>query len=206
MSLEKVLGQITVMTEKEVEEILDEGRREADQILEKAKNDIEDLRLKKENELHGTLQELKEIKLSKIRMEYKRKKLDMEKEVIHRLWNRVREKVSDLEPGVNEKLLKRLLHIARATPVYAICSIAYKGGDVCEVPTKRPFYISSNKRDEEFIRGYSDLEYENNIECIGGVVAESENRNWKINLTYDSILEEVFDNSLKKVYKSLLGE
>jgi V/A-type H+-transporting ATPase subunit E len=171
-----------------------------------AEREVEDLKKRKEKELQATLEDLRDIKLSKLRMEYKRKKLDMEKDVIHRLWERVGEKVSDLDKETNEKLLKRLLHIARATPVYAICSIAYRGGDVCEVPTKRPFYIYSNERDEEFIRQYSDLEYDGKIECIGGIVAESENRSWKINLTYDSILEEVFDSSLKKVYKSLLGE
>jgi len=206
MSLEKVLEQINVMTEKEVDEILKDSRLKAEEILKKAKEEIDDLKEKKNRELEETLENLREIKLSKIRMQYKRKKLDMEKEIIHRLYNRAREKVSDLDPKTNEMLIKKLLHIARATPVYSICSISYRGGDVCEVPTKRPFYIYSNKKDEELIREYSDLEYDGNVKSIGGIVAESEDRNWKLNLTYDSILEEVFDHSLKKVYKNLLGE
>jgi len=206
MSLDKVLEQIEQATKKEVDEIIDEGRAEAERILEKANRDIEELKAKKEQELQDTLKELKEIKLSKLRMEYKRKKLDMEKEIIHKLWERVKEKVANLDPQTNEKLIIKLLHIARATPVYSIYSITYRGGDVCEVPTKRPFYIYSNKRDEDLIKKYSDLEYDGNVECIGGLVAESEDRNWKLNLTYDSLLEEIFDNSLKKVHKNLLGE
>lgn len=186
--------------------ILDEGRIEADSIIKKAEKEASAIREQGEKDLQRTLAELKEIRLSKVRMKYKRKKLDMEKEVIHRLWKSVGDKVANIDEATNKKMIKKLLHIARATPVFSICSIAYIDDDLCEVPTQRPFYIYSNAKDEKIIKKFSDLEYSGNIDCLGGIVAESEDRHWKINLKYDSILEEVFENSMKKVYKNLLGE
>ncbi|MBN1785420.1 MAG: hypothetical protein JW825_00320 [Candidatus Methanofastidiosa archaeon] len=206
MSLDQVLDQINEVTKKEVDMILEEGRLEAFRITENARNEAEKLREQKNRELESTLEKLKEIRLSKVRMEYKRKKLEMEREIIKKLWERVREKVSEIDDETNKRLIRRLLHIARATPVFSISSITYVDHDLVEVPTKRPFYIYSNPRDEDTIRKYSDLEYSGNIDCIGGIVAESEDRHWKINLTYDSLLEEVFENSMKKAYKNLLGE
>jgi len=206
MPLDRVIEQINDVTKTEVNMILDEGRIEAESITKKAQKEAAAIREQGKINLQRTLADLKEVRLSKTRMKYKRKKLDMEREVIHRLWKSVENKVACIDETTNKKLIKKLLHIARATPVFSICSIAYINDDLCEVPTQRPFYIYSSARDEEMIRKYSDLEYSGHIECLGGIVAESEDRNWKINLKYDSILEEVFENSMKKVYKNLLGE
>ncbi|HDN74175.1 MAG TPA: V-type ATP synthase subunit E, partial [Archaeoglobus sp.] len=71
--------------------------------------------------------------------------------------------------------------------------------------------VFSNKSDEDVVKSLIkelnlDLEYSGNIECLGGVVLETANREVRINLTFDEILDQIYEQKLSEVSKILFGE
>jgi len=82
-----------------------------------------------------------------------------------------------------EELLKKLLS-------------KYEGGD---------YVVYSNKRDEPIVKKLTKMPYAGNIECLGGVVLESKDGSFRINLTFDNFIEMVYREKMKDVYEKLFG-
>jgi V/A-type H+-transporting ATPase subunit E len=206
MALENVLEQIREEGKQQAQDIVDEGRETANDILAQARTDAEELMKQKKHEIEQEVEERRKVRRSRLKMQYQRKQLKLEKEVLNECWERLEAHVSDIDEGRNRDLLNKLLHVAHATPVFSIQSVV-AGERIREQYTReRPFYIYSNERDKDVVLDLSDLEFGGIIDCVGGIIAEAETGNWRVNLTYDVILEEVFEKSLITVYQILLGE
>ncbi|MFQ6062510.1 MAG: V-type ATP synthase subunit E family protein [Methanosarcinales archaeon] len=65
--------------------------------------------------------------------------------------------------------------------------------------------IFSNKKDENLVKKYAgnNLKYAGNINCIGGIVIEDDSGKIKHDLTFDNIINDVFEKSLKHVSEIL---
>jgi vacuolar-type H+-ATPase subunit E/Vma4 len=205
MSLEKVLDQIRQDGESKAALIRKEGEDEAKRIMREATSKVESETRKMEGELSEKMSQLLDIRLSKKRMDGKRKRLVNEKR-LHKEFNEaLREKVRSIDREHNMALLNKLLHIAHASPAFSIQSLVSKGEDGGKL-RKRPFFLYCNERDRELVMELSDLEIADTIDCLGGIMAEAEDKSWRINLTYDILLDEFYDISVGKVHRLLMGE
>ncbi|MHC1604943.1 MAG: V-type ATP synthase subunit E family protein [Candidatus Methanofastidiosia archaeon] len=206
MSLDELLKQIEKEAEKKAKEIIDSGSSEAEHILRGARTKAKNIKKEKKSETKEKLKELEKIELVKIRQEYKIKTLKTEKEIMEVCWSKIKEKIKNIDPAINRSLLNKLLHIARATPIFSLHSIVSTKSVLLSTREERPFYVYSKERDREIVTELSDLEYVGAIECLGGIIAETEDRSWRINLTYDIILEEIYEKSKKKIYETLFED
>jgi V/A-type H+-transporting ATPase subunit E len=65
--------------------------------------------------------------------------------------------------------------------------------------------IYSNKNSEAIVKKLSSLSYAGNIDSIGGVVQENKDGTVRLDFTYDSILKNVYERSLKQISDILHG-
>ena len=65
--------------------------------------------------------------------------------------------------------------------------------------------IYSNSKSENIIKKLSKLKYSGNINCIGGFIIENENGSIKQEYTYDLILKNIYEKSIKHISEILHG-
>ena len=65
--------------------------------------------------------------------------------------------------------------------------------------------VYSSKESEEAVKKLTSLSYAGNIDCIGGVILENEDGTIRLDFTYDSILKDVYERSLKQISDILYG-
>jgi len=105
----------------------------------------------------------------------------------------VRDELAELEEG-REDLTRSLLDAA-------IDELGEESGVVYAAET-----------DEELVEGlleddeYDGFEYGGTTEVLGGVVVEVSDGDVRVNNSFDSVLETVWNDSLKEVSERLLGE
>ncbi len=205
MSLEKVLDQIRQDGEQKAAIIRKEGEDEAQRILQNAQAKADEKKMRMEDELAERVAYLMDVRLSKRRMEGKRKHLVDEKRLMGEFRKAFEERVRSFDQEKNRALLKKLLNIARASPAFSIQSIVSKDEDT-DISRELPFYLYCNKRDRTLVMELSNLEVADTIDCLGGIIAEAEDHSWRINLTYDVLLEEFYERSVRKIHGLLMGE
>lgn len=205
MSLEKVLDQIRQSGKQKAAIIAEEGEKEASAIVGKARAEADGRKARMEEELKEKVSHMLAVRLSKQRMEGKRKRLSNEKRLLGEFKEALRESVRTIDDQQNRALLKKLLSIAHASPAFSIQSLVTKEEDE-DTHHERPFYLYCNERDRELVKELSDLEVADTIDCLGGIIAEAEDQSWRINLTYDLLLEDFYDQSLGKIHGLLIGE
>jgi V/A-type H+/Na+-transporting ATPase subunit E len=129
------------------------------------------------------LQKLHQQVISSANLEVKRITLNKRKELLDNVYSQTVESIKSMPASKNEKLLKHIIDKYEAS------------GDK----------IYSSKASEETVRKLSSLTYAGNIDCIGGVVLENEDGTVRLDYTYDSILKNVYERSLKQISDILYG-
>jgi V/A-type H+-transporting ATPase subunit E len=109
--------------------------------------------------------------------------LNARKEVLEKVYNQAFNEIAGLPADKQEKLLKNIIesHESEGTRIY------------------------SNKESEDMVKKLSSLEYAGNIDCVGGVVIESEDGSIRLDYTYDEILDSVYEQNLKQISDILFG-
>lgn len=177
-----------------VKDITDAAQNGAAQVSEAAQNDIESilndaekqsLKIKgdavADAEERVTKMEVQE--LASAKLEIKRMQLNVRKEVLDTTFAQALDAISSLDEAKNKELLKELIsrYSSSGTKIY------------------------SNKRDEAVVKQLADLEYVGNIDCIGGIVIENDDGTVKLDYTFDSICDGVFESALKQTSDILFG-
>ena len=67
------------------------------------------------------------------------------------------------------------------------------------------FFQYSNEKDAKHVMKMTDLTYMGEINCIGGLVIENDDGTVRMDYTYDRILEDVSEQSLKHISDILFG-
>lgn len=183
MPLEPIIEEIIRKGHQQVAEIKSSAEEEAERIILEAKERSKEILRKARDEAEKEAERLRRQEISSINLEMKKEELNRKREVVEKVYEKLVERVSNLDSGEREKLLKKLLE-------------KYEGQD---------YVVYSSKRDEELVRKLTKLEYAGNVECIGGVVLESRDGEYRINLTFDTILQEVYESRMKDIYEKLFG-
>jgi V/A-type H+-transporting ATPase subunit E len=107
---------------------------------------------------------------------------------VEEVFNLLRQRIKEMDEETKRKLIKMLLS-KNATP---------------------GMKVFSRKEDEELVKGVVeelkiDLEYAGNVECLGGIILEDPSGDVRINLTFDELVDELYEQKLSEVSKILFG-
>ncbi|AEH61321.1 H+transporting two-sector ATPase E subunit [Methanosalsum zhilinae DSM 4017] len=183
MGLEPVINDIMDASNKEVNRINSEADREVARILDEARQTAKKLRGDRLVKVEEDIENLRKQELSSAKLDVKRIILNVKKEMPDEVYDKALNSLSQLPPSKNEEYLKTIL----------------KGEE------KNGTKVYSNKDSETLVKKLTSLEYAGNIDCIGGVIIENEDGTVRLDYTYESILKEVNERSLKEISDILFG-
>jgi V/A-type H+-transporting ATPase subunit E len=192
MSLDTVVEDIRDEARARAEKIRAEADSEAEEILAEAKTDAEEIRDEREAEIEREINQKREQNLSSAKLEAKQSRLEAKRDILQDVRADVEAAIADLEDG-REELTRTLLDDAAAE---------FEDGADVQV------YGRADDQDllESILEEYGGFEYAGEYECLGGVVAESTGSRVRVKNTFDSILEEVWEDNLREISERLFED
>ena len=192
MSLDTVVEDIRDEARARAEEIRDEADAEAEEILDQAHADAEEIREERQQEVERQIEQEREQKLSSAKLEAKQKRLEARRDILQDVYDDVETAVATLDDG-REELTRALLEDAAAE---------FDEGDDVSV------YGRADDQEllESILDDYDGYEYAGEYDCLGGIVAESENSRVRVKNTFDSVLDEVWEDNLRSISEQLFEE
>ncbi|QSG04822.1 V-type ATP synthase subunit E [Halapricum desulfuricans] len=193
MSLESVTEDIKEQARERAEEIRAGAEQRAEEIVEEAEQEAEEIRRRREREVERQIEQEREQRLSSGNLEAKQKQLASRRQVLEDVREQVESELVDLDDETREQLTQELIEAAVTE---------FEGVEAVEVYGRGD--------DESLLRsivdGYDGIEYGGEIDCLGGVVVESDASRVRIDNTFDSILEDVWQESLREISDELFEE
>ena len=193
MSLETVVEDIRDEARARAEEIKSEAQERADEIVESAEDDAEALEEEREAEVERTIRQEREQTLSSAKLEAKQERLEARRDVLEEVREQVEERLASLERDRREELTRSLLDDASSEFDDGDDVVVYGRADDEELLT-------------EILSDYEGYSWGGERECLGGVVVESESSRVRVNNTFDSVLESVWEDNLKELSAKLFDQ
>jgi len=192
MSLETVVEDIRDEARTRAEEIREEARTEADRIVKEAREDAEKIRTQREREVERQIEQEGEQKLSSATLEAKQERLEARRRLLQEVRDEVEATIASLEEG-REELTRALLDAAAEEFGPDDQVAVYGRADDAELL-------------ESILDDYEDFEYAGEYDCLGGVVVESETSRVRVKNTFDSVLDEVWEDNLREISDRLFED
>ncbi len=183
MGLDIVIKDIQNGAQTEVTRIKAEADAKVSEILNEARDAQKKMLGDSLAQSEENLKNLHQQVISSANLDVKRVRLNKRKELIDEVYAKTIESIKSMPASKAEKLLSVLIEKHEADGVR----------------------IYSNKNSEAIVKKLSSLSYTGNIDCIGGIVLENEDGTVKLDFTYDSILKNVYERSLKQISDTLYG-
>lgn len=183
MGLEKVIKEILDAGRKESSRIVEEGKQKREETLAEARKKGNDEIEKKRKEAAEARMRRKTQEIAKSELEAKKTVLRAQKEILDLVYQKVMVKLGELPS--NNSILKTLIE-----------------RNMAEISNGRVF---SNPRDESFVRSLVGDRYSEVVECLGGIVIESMDGTTKIDLRYETMMKDVWGDSIKDLSQILWG-
>jgi V/A-type H+-transporting ATPase subunit E len=183
MGLENVVNDILEQAKSECATIEAEAQDEADAIINEAKARAKTIITESQAEVEANIQRRLKQEKSSAQLENKRAALNAKKDVLDSVYLSAREAISSFPPDKNASMLKVILDMHRSdgTRIY------------------------SNARDAKLVRELTDLTFVDEIDCIGGLIIENDDGSVRLDYTFDRILDDVSEKTLKPVSDILFG-
>ena len=189
MGLENVVSDILSGAKAEVSAIEADRDSEVSSIVEEAKRTGERITGEKMASAEEEAERIRKQEISGANLEVRRMMLNTRKELLDETQRQTAERLRELDI---ESLLRSLIraHRGDATRVY------------------------SNQQDQPIVERLCDelledklieLKYAGNIDCIGGIVLENEDETVRLDYTFDTIINEVSERSMKQISNILFG-
>jgi V/A-type H+-transporting ATPase subunit E len=194
MSLNTVVEDIQDEARARAEEIRQVAESEAEEIIAEAEADAEEIREEREREVESTIEQEREQKLSSAKLEAKQERLEARRTVLGDVRESVEEAIAAIDGEERVELTEALLEASTA-----------------EYDDDAYLEVQGNPDDEELIEdlldevGY-DGEYAGEYDCLGGVVVESEGSRIRVNNTFDSVVDDVWEDNLREISARLFEE
>ncbi len=191
MSLDTVVEDIREEAHARAEEIRTEADAEADELVEAAREDAEEIREEREREVERQIEQEREQRLSSAKLEAKQQRLEARRQLLEEVRTAVEETVATREDG-REELTRVLLEDAAAE---------FDAADVA-------VYGRADDREllESILEDFEGFEYAGEVDCLGGVVVESEGSRVRVKNTFDSVLAEVWEDNLREISDRLFEQ
>lgn len=184
MSLERVIEAILQRGQVEAQEILDSARQEREGTLSEVATKGEDLFREREQQAKEQTAREKLREIARAELGSKKTALQAQKEVLDDIIDRAKRRLRERPPS--EDLLKNLVDAHQEE---------LAGG-----------FVLCNGTDLSILRKLVKCEVRDELDCIGGFVIESEDGSRRIDLTYDTFLEDLWEDTVKEVANVLWGE
>ncbi|WP_132058197.1 V-type ATP synthase subunit E [Halorussus amylolyticus] len=193
MSLDTVVEDIRNEARERAQEIRSEGDERAADIVSEAESDAEEILAEQERETEQTISQEREQKLSSAKLEAKQKRLEARRDVLSDVREQVEEYVETLDGDEREELTRALLDAAAEE---------FDDGDTVRVYGKP----DDDELLTDIVSDYDGYEYAGEYDCFGGVVVESDESRLRVNNTFDSVLETVWDDHLQDISTRLFDQ
>ncbi|MEF8820956.1 MAG: V-type ATP synthase subunit E [Halovenus sp.] len=193
MTLETVVEDIKEQARARAEEVREEAEADAEEIRSEAEADAEEIREEILEDADRQIAQEREQKLSSAKLEAKQARLEARREVLQSVRADVEDEVATLSGDDREELTEALLTVA-AEEFGSDASVSVYGrGDDQELI-------------EELLTEYDEYEYAGEYDCLGGIVAESDESRVRVKNTFDSILDEVWEDNLREISDRLFEQ
>ena len=193
MSLDSVTEDITEKARARAEEIRSDAEAEAEEIVSQAEADAEEIRDRKEREVERQIEQEREQRLSSANLEAKQQRLATRRELLQQVRGEVEAELVDLDADTREELTTALLEAATT-----------------EFDDDATVEVYGRADDEDLLTSlageYDNVEYGGETDCLGGVVVESDASRVRVDNTFDSVLEDVWQESLREISADLFDE
>jgi V/A-type H+-transporting ATPase subunit E len=192
MSLDTVEEDIRDEARARAEEIQEDAESRAEEIRESAERDAEEIRESAEREVERQIEQEREQRLSSAKLEAKQQRLEARREALEEVRDDIEARIADLDEG-REALTRSLLDAA---------SEEFEGDGTVTVHGR----ADDEELLESLVADHEGFEVGESIDCLGGVVVESDASRVRVNNTFDSVLEEVWDENLREISSRLFEE
>ncbi|MFC5133183.1 MULTISPECIES: V-type ATP synthase subunit E [Haloferacaceae] len=192
MSLETVVEDVRDEARARAEEIREEAEAEAEEIVAEAEADAERIREERLAEVDRQIDQEREQTLSSAKLEAKQERLGARRDVLQDVYDGVEEAIADLEEDRRRELTEAALD----------ASLAEFDGDADVAVYTRAEDVDLL---EELVAD-RNAQVDGEVDCLGGVIAESDTSRVRVNNTFDSVLETVWDDELKHVSERLFDQ
>ena len=193
MSLDTVVEDIRDEAEAEAERILEEARAEAERIQESAEAEAEEIVETAESEVEREIERERDQRLSSANLEAKQQRLEARREALAAVRERVEAAIEDLPEDERAELTRALLDDAAEE---------FADADAVAVYARE----ADQTLVEDILSEYEGFSYAGSYDCLGGVVVESEAGRLRVNNTFDSVLEDVWEENLKALSDTLFED
>ena len=193
MSLETVVEDIRNEARARAEEVRTDSESRAEEILEEAERDAEEVLEEAEREVERQVAQEREQKVSSAKLEAKQQRLEARREVLENVRDDVEARVADIDGDEREELTRTLLEAATAE---------FDGDETVRVHGR----ADDEELLESVLEDFEGFEVGEPVDCLGGVVVESDASRVRVNNTFDSVLEEVWEENLREISARLFEE
>jgi len=193
MSLETVVEDIKEQARARAAEIRKEAEADAEEIREEARQDAEGIREDRLAAAEREIEQEREQRLSSAKLEAKQARLEARRDVIGSVREDVEAAIAGLEDEERVALTRKLLDAAAEE---------FDDGETLEV------YGRDDDREllESLVSDDDGFEYAGTVDCLGGVVVESDSSRIRVRNTFDSVLEDVWEENLREMSTRLFEE
>lgn len=191
MSLDTVVEDVRDEARARAEEIREAAESEADEIVAEAETDAERIREERLAEVDRQIDQEREQALSSAKLEAKQERLGARRDVLEDVRDDVEAAIEGLDDDRRRELTETLLDASLAE---------YDDEDVA---------VYTRAEDVELLEELvadRNAEVDGEVDCLGGVVAESDTSRVRVNNTFDSVLESVWDDELKNISERLFDQ
>ncbi|AXR76802.1 V-type ATP synthase subunit E [Natrarchaeobaculum sulfurireducens] len=193
MSLDTVVEDIKEEAHARAENIRDDGESRAEEIVSAAESDADEILEQADQEVEREIEQLREQRLSSAKLEAKQKRLEARRDVLGEVSEQVEAELAALEGETREELTRTLLEAT---------SEEFDDGDDVRV------YGRADDQEllESILEDYDGYEYAGEYDCLGGVVVESDQSRVRVNNTFDSVFEDVWEENLREISNRLFEQ
>lgn len=186
MSLETIVEDIREEARSRADAIREEAEAEAEDIIADAEEDADAIITEAEREAEREIERERDQQLSSANLEAKQARLEARRDILESIREDVESRIEAIDGSDREDLTRELLDAA-ANEFTASDDVAVYGrADDADLI-------------QSLLSEYDGYEYAGEYECLGGVVVESEASRLRVNNTFDSVLESVWDEELKRI-------
>ncbi|WP_435334110.1 V-type ATP synthase subunit E [Haloarchaeobius sp. TZWWS8] len=193
MSLETVVEDIRDEARARADDIREDAEAEAEEIVSEAEADAEETLEDAKRAAERTVAQEREQQLSSAKLEAKQMRLEARRDVLEEVREQVEEAIVSLDGDEREELTRALLDAAAAE---------FDDGDDISVYGR----ADDDALLEDILADYDGFSHAGEYDCLGGVVVESEESRLRVNNTFDSVLEDVWEDNLREISTRLFDE
>lgn len=193
MSLEHVVDDIKDEARARAEEIRADAEEEAEAIIDEAEADAEAITDERAAAVESQIDQEREQALSSAKLEAKQQRLEARRDVLADVREDVEAALAELSGDRREALTQTLIESAAVEFDDDATVTVYGRGDDQELI-------------EEILTDYDGFSFGGDRECLGGVIVESDTSRVRVNNTFDSVLNTVWDENLKELSDHLFEQ